>query len=120
VSKCRHLRVVDFYYEGVAFDRGGSSHVHLNSLPKGEQEDMRKTPTTNCSLARILRKKLHRLGVREGFTAVYSTERVDKTKVVSTDGADNKASIVGTISYMPAAFGIACASVVIRDLTSNG
>jgi tRNA A37 threonylcarbamoyladenosine dehydratase len=73
--------------------------------------------TTNCPLARILRKKLHRLGVREGFTAVYSTERVDKTKVVATDGADNKASIVGTISYMPAAFGIACASVVIRDLS---
>lgn len=72
--------------------------------------------TTNCPLARILRKKLHRLGVRDGFTAVYSTELVDKTKVVATDGADNKASIVGTISYMPAAFGIACASVVIRDL----
>jgi tRNA A37 threonylcarbamoyladenosine dehydratase len=30
--------------------------------------------------------------------------------------ASSKASNVGTISYMPAAFGIACASVVIRDL----
>jgi tRNA A37 threonylcarbamoyladenosine dehydratase len=72
--------------------------------------------TTNCPLARILRKRLHRLGVRDGFTAVYSTELVDKTKVVATNGEQNKASIVGTISYMPAAFGIACASVVIRDL----
>ena len=26
--------------------------------------------TTDCSLARILRKKLHRLGVRDGFKAV--------------------------------------------------
>ena len=72
--------------------------------------------TNNCSLARILRKKLHRLGVREGFTAVYSPEGIDKSKIVPTNGEQNKASIVGTISYMPAAFGIACASVVIRDL----
>lgn len=72
--------------------------------------------TTDCSLARILRKRLHRLGIREGFTAVYSTEPVDKRKIVATNGEQNKASIVGTISYMPAAFGIACASVVIRDL----
>jgi len=73
--------------------------------------------TTDCSLARILRKKLHRLGIREGFTAVYSPEQIDKSKVVATNGEHNKAYIVGTISYMPAAFGIACSSVVIRDLT---
>lgn len=72
--------------------------------------------TTNCTLARILRKKLHKLGVREGFTAVYSPEPVDKKKVVPATGERNKASVVGTISYMPAIFGIACASVVIRDL----
>jgi tRNA A37 threonylcarbamoyladenosine dehydratase len=74
--------------------------------------------TTNCPLARILRKRLHRLGIREGFTAVYSPEPVDKNKVVPTPGEQNKASVVGTISYMPASFGIACASVVIRDLTN--
>jgi len=72
--------------------------------------------TTNCSLARILRKKLHKLGVRNGFTAVWSPEEIDKEKVVPTNGEQNKASVVGTISYMPAIFGIACASVVIRDL----
>jgi tRNA A37 threonylcarbamoyladenosine dehydratase len=72
--------------------------------------------TTDCTLARILRKRLHRLGVRDGFTAVYSPETIDKTKVIPTPGEQNKASVVGTVSYMPAAFGIACASVVIRDL----
>lgn len=72
--------------------------------------------TTNCTLARILRKRLHRLDIRDGFTAVYSPEIVDKKSVVVTEGEQNKASIVGTISYMPACFGIACASVVIRDL----
>lgn len=72
--------------------------------------------TTDCTLARILRKRLHKLGVREGFTAVYSPEVTDKKKIMPASGEQNKASIVGTISYMPAAFGIACASVVIRDL----
>jgi tRNA threonylcarbamoyladenosine dehydratase len=72
--------------------------------------------TSECSLARILRKRLHRLGIREGFTAVYSPEGIDKSKIVPVKGEQNKASVVGTISYMPAAFGIACASVVIRDL----
>jgi tRNA threonylcarbamoyladenosine dehydratase len=72
--------------------------------------------TTDCSLARILRKRLHRLGIRDGFTAVYSPEAIDKARIIATKGEQNKASIVGTISYMPAAFGIACASVVIRDL----
>jgi tRNA threonylcarbamoyladenosine dehydratase len=73
--------------------------------------------TTNCPLARILRKRLHRLGIREGFDAVYSPEAVDKDKIRTVEGEQNKASVVGTISYMPAAFGIACASVVIRNLS---
>jgi tRNA A37 threonylcarbamoyladenosine dehydratase len=75
--------------------------------------------TTDCTLARILRKRLHRLGIHTGFTAVYSPEVVDKARVVETDGEQNKKSIVGTISYMPAAFGIACASVVIRSLSGH-
>lgn len=72
--------------------------------------------TSGCSLARILRKRLHRLGVRSGFTAVYSPEPVDRERVMPVTGEMNKASVVGTISYMPPAFGITCASVVIRDL----
>jgi tRNA A37 threonylcarbamoyladenosine dehydratase len=72
--------------------------------------------TTDCSLARMLRKRLHRLGVRSGVTAVWSPEPTDKTRILSVSGEANKASVVGTVSYMPAAFGIACASVVIRDL----
>ncbi len=72
--------------------------------------------TTDCTLARILRKRLHRLGVRSGVTAVWSPEVTDKTRILPASGEVNKASVVGTVSYMPAAFGIACASVVIRDL----
>ena len=75
--------------------------------------------TTDCTLARILRKKLHRLGVRDGFKAVWSPEVIDKSLVRPVSGEPNKASIVGTISYMPAAFGVTIASVVIRDLLTS-
>jgi len=74
--------------------------------------------TYNCRLARILRKRLHKLGIREGFKAVFSPELVPAESIIVTEGEQNKASSVGTISYVPAAFGCACASVVIRDLTS--
>jgi tRNA A37 threonylcarbamoyladenosine dehydratase len=72
--------------------------------------------TTDCTLARILRKRLHRLGVREGVTAVWSYEATDKKKILHVTEERNKASIIGTVSFIPPVFGLACASVVIRDL----
>ncbi len=72
--------------------------------------------TRFCNLARMLRKKLHKLGVYDGFAAVYSPEVVDKDKIIRGSAESNKASNVGTISYMPALFGIVCASVVIRRI----
>ncbi|MFO7575643.1 MAG: tRNA threonylcarbamoyladenosine dehydratase [Bacteroidales bacterium] len=69
-----------------------------------------------CNLARIVRKRLHRLGIREGFKVVWSPEPVAKGMIVKVSGERNKASTVGTISYMPAAFGIVTASVVINDI----
>jgi len=51
-----------------------------------------------------------------GFLAVYSPEVIDKELIVRGSDESNKASSVGTMSYMPAAFGIVCASVVIRNL----
>jgi tRNA A37 threonylcarbamoyladenosine dehydratase len=101
----RKLRVVSSMGAGGKFD---PTRICVSDISE----------TTDCPLARIMRKRLHRLGVRDGFPAVYSTETVDKSKIVPTNGEQNKASIVGTISYMPAAFGIACASVVIRDLVN--
>ncbi len=69
----------------------------------------------NCKLARKLRKKLNKVGISEGFDVVFSSEMVDLGKVISVHGK-NKASTVGTISYMPPIFGCFCASVVLRGL----
>ncbi len=74
--------------------------------------------TTNCKLAYYMRKRLHRLGVWNGFKAVYSTEEVSRGSILETEEI-NKKSIVGTISYMPAIFGCFCAAAVIKDLLKN-
>lgn len=72
----------------------------------------------NCRLARMLRKKLHQIGVRKGVTVVFSPEDVDKRAVVLVE-SQNKKSNVGTISYMPPIFGCYIASVVLRDLAGE-
>jgi tRNA A37 threonylcarbamoyladenosine dehydratase len=72
----------------------------------------------NDNLARILRKRLHRLGVFEGIKVVFSPELVDNSAIILTENEQNKITTVGTVSYMPAIFGNFLSSIVIRDLIS--
>lgn len=71
--------------------------------------------THHCPLAHMLRKRLHKIGIRSGFRAVFSPEPIREGAMIECE-EQNKKSNVGTISYLPALFGIGCASVVIRDL----
>ena len=70
----------------------------------------------NCKLARYVRKRLHALGITTGGKGEFSPEDIDPGKVVVTEKAYPKKSIIGTVSYMPAIVGCITASVVIRDL----
>ena len=72
--------------------------------------------TYQCVFASYVRKRLNKLPNADKIRAVYSTEEMDKNSMMMTDGNNFKRSAYGTISYLPAAFGGACASVVIRDL----
>ena len=73
--------------------------------------------SNHCRLAFYIRKRLHRLGIHDGITVVFSPEPVDDSAILkNVEGEQNKVSNVGTISFMPAAFGIFCASVVINGL----
>lgn len=69
----------------------------------------------NCNLARMLRKRLHKLGVYKGVTVVFSSEFTNPDAIILSE-SQNKKSNVGTISYMPPIFGCFVASVVIRDI----
>lgn len=79
-----------------------------------------------CPLAAMVRKRLHKLGVRDGVKVVFSTEKVaEHAQIVDADDAPHseiqqtKRTTIGTISYLPPLFGCYCASVVIRDLVNN-
>ena len=72
-----------------------------------------------CKLARYVRKYLHKEGITTGVTVVFSPEEIDTDKVIVTEKAYPKKSIIGTISYMPAIFGCMAASVVIKSLYSK-
>jgi tRNA A37 threonylcarbamoyladenosine dehydratase len=80
--------------------------------------DIKKT--YQCGLAHAIRKRLHRLGVKSGFKAVFSPEIVPENAVeIEPDPDINKLSVVGTISYMPALFGCFMAAEIINDLIKN-
>jgi tRNA A37 threonylcarbamoyladenosine dehydratase len=81
-----------------------------------EIKDIAKTH--HCPLAHMLRKRLHKIGIRRGFKAVFSPEPVREGAMILCQ-EQNKKSNVGTISYIPALFGIGCASVVIRGLVGE-
>jgi len=78
-------------------------------------EDIAKT--NHCDFAYDIRKRLHKLNVYTGITAVYSPEPVSKESKITINDELNKKSRVGTISYMPAMFGCYCAYVVINQLS---
>jgi len=74
--------------------------------------------TYECPLARMMRKRLHKLGIDKGFLAVFSPEIPDKEGMVIEE-TRNKKSQVGTISYLPAVFGCVCAQAVITGIVGK-
>ncbi len=77
--------------------------------------------TQNCRLAKFVRKKLHKLGIRSGLRCVYSIEEA-RNKLACDDGDIEEAEFkrgrtrtpLGSISYLPAIFGLTAASEAIR------
>ena len=97
----------------------------VSSMSAGAKVDPTKiqvvdvSKTYQCNLARYVRKRLRKHGIHSGFKVAFSPEPADQSKIFETPNAFPKKSVIGTISYMPAAFGIACASVVVRDLINQ-
>jgi tRNA threonylcarbamoyladenosine dehydratase len=70
----------------------------------------------NCPFARTIRKRLKRHHIRKGFKVVFNSGELLRESMKLTDGSNYKKSFYGTISYMPALFGLRMASEVIQDL----
>ena len=72
--------------------------------------------TYHCGLAKAVRTRLKKEGLRRSLPVVFSTEQADRNAVITVEGEQNKKSTAGTISYMPAVFGCYLAEYVIRKL----
>ncbi|MBQ0122900.1 MAG: tRNA threonylcarbamoyladenosine dehydratase [Bacteroidales bacterium] len=99
----------------------------VSSMGSGAKYDVTRIRITdisksfNCPLAYIVRKKLRHRGISKGFQAVFSEELPVESAIVEMtlqeqEQVSNKKSQVGTISYLPAAFGCACAQAAITAI----
>jgi tRNA A37 threonylcarbamoyladenosine dehydratase len=97
----------------------------VSSMGAGGKSDPSKVmvrdihKTNNCLLARQVRKRLKKEKIDKGFRCVFSTELQDEDSLKMTDGANFKRSFYGTISFIPAIFGLYAAAEVINYLTGR-
>jgi len=94
----------------------------ISSMGAGAKTDPTQIKITdvsksyNCTLAKAVRKRLNKLGIRTGFPVIFSSEFADENAVILCENEQNKVSTVGTISYMPATFGNYIAAYVVREI----
>lgn len=85
---------------------------------KVKVQDISKTHS--CFLAKQIRKRLKRENnITKGFKCVYSTEIQNEESLKMTDGTNFKRSFYGTISFIPAIFGLYAAAEVINYLLQH-
>ena len=76
--------------------------------------------TNNCYLAKQIRKRLKReYSITKGFKCVFSTELQQEDSLKMTDGSQFKKSYYGTVSFMPALFGLHAAAEVINYISKK-
>ena len=74
----------------------------------------------NCKLAAHVKKRLRKRGITpKTVRAVFSSELQLKDSLKMTNGLNYKRSFYGTLSFMPALFGLHGASDVLRYLTRD-
>ncbi len=82
--------------------------------------------TTNCPLARRVRKYLKRRGIEKGIPVIYSSE-IPQPQHNHDAGSEaewevdrgRKRGTLGTVGYLPAIMGMWAASVVIRAIAGD-
>jgi tRNA A37 threonylcarbamoyladenosine dehydratase len=78
--------------------------------------------TRNCPLATVIRQRLRRRGISTGIHCIYSLETSQNTlppnpiDVDAHTGPGRKRTPLGTISYLPAIFGLRVAQEALRLL----
>lgn len=69
-----------------------------------------------CPLARLIRKDLRKAGIEKGIQVVFSPEETPEGAVKGEAEEEGARRPVGTISFMPAVFGMHCAYAAVNIL----
>jgi tRNA A37 threonylcarbamoyladenosine dehydratase len=110
IIACKRLKIKIISHLGA----GGKMNPAMVQVSKLDK-------TYNCKLASHLKKRLKRENVKfDSVRAVFSSELQDRSSLKLTDGTNYKKSFYGTVSYMPALFGLMGAAEVIRYISKNG
>lgn len=95
----------------------------ISSMGAGAKTDITQVrradlwDTTQCGLARAVRDGLRREGLRgRRLPVVFSPEPPLRSAIIETHGEREKRRTAGTVSYMPAAFGLHLAAYVLEHL----
>ncbi len=107
------------YLIALSLERG---YPIISSMGAGAKQDASSvmvadiSKSYNCNLARALRKRLRKLGVKKGVPVVFSNELRNDDAVVEISGETCKRSTAGTVAYMPAIFGCHLSAYVIQTI----
>lgn len=75
--------------------------------------------TSECPLAKIIRKELRKIGIKK-LKVVYSKEKpIEPKQEVVESNMKNKKNKIGSISFVPSVMGLIIASQVARDIISE-
>ncbi|RZJ39182.1 MAG: tRNA threonylcarbamoyladenosine dehydratase [Chryseobacterium sp.] len=97
----------------------------VSSMGAGGKSDPSKVmvrdihKTAECHLAKQVRKRLKKEKIDKGIRCVFSSEIQDEDSLKMTDGSNYKRSFYGTISFIPAIFGLYAAAEVINQLVKK-
>lgn len=109
IKACKRLRIKIIIHLG-AGGKIDPNRVQVAKLPDSH----------NCKLGTHIKKRLKREKVAyEKIKCVFSSELQQKESLKMTDGSNYKRSFYGTVSYMPALFGLMGAAEVIRYITKK-
>lgn len=99
---------------------GSASKIQSEKVRVGDLFD-----SAGCPLAKMVRKRLRRRGLKKGIPVVFSDELPilsGRSSGIDYDTGDHDTEgegVHGTVSYMPALFGLHCAGFVIQKLLAD-
>ena len=102
IAKRQNIKIISSMGAGGKLD---PSKIKVSDIAKSKE----------CKFAQQVRKRLKKEGIKTGIPVVYSEEIQPKY----TDGTKYKRSYYGTISYMPALFGLTIAAEVIQSIINE-